>query len=54
MTLSVVVDGHLVERHENLELNGVRYLLEPVPSVSYCWHLPPANETAETFRIIKS
>ncbi|KAL8846996.1 MAG: hypothetical protein Q9221_007952 [Calogaya cf. arnoldii] len=30
MTLSVDVDGHLVEVPKTLELNGVRYLMEPV------------------------
>ncbi|KAL8716106.1 MAG: hypothetical protein Q9220_000011 [cf. Caloplaca sp. 1 TL-2023] len=30
MTLSVNLDGDLVETHEHLEVNGVRYLLEPI------------------------
>lgn len=34
MTISVDGDGHLVELHKNLEVSGVRYLIEPVRGVS--------------------
>ena len=50
MTISVGLDGQLVETHKTLEVKGVRYLLEPVDTVSHRLHLFYNTATAEAFR----
>lgn len=50
MTLSVDADGHLVELHKSLEVNGVRYLIKPVRAVSCCLHPLCTDAAAEALR----
>ena len=54
MTLLVDGKGDLIQRHEVLYVNGVRYLIEPVRKVSVYEHPPSIETTPETSRIILS
>ena len=50
MALSTDQEGHLVEVHKSLEVNGVRYLLKPVDEVSYYKHLLSSDTYAKALR----
>ena len=43
-------EGHLVEVHKSLEVNGVHYLLKPVDGVSVCKHLLSSDTDAKALR----